>query len=111
MNLGPVKETVTTEDSESLLINLRFTTISFLWSEKIVWREEEWTQQKTILANSIFGTCNYCWCRTFFSVAGHILGIRRTRLSNENYKSMLFAKVNFDLYDAQHVVGNKRLKL
>ena len=47
----------------------------------------------------------------FLSVAGHILGIRRTRLSNENYESMLFAKVNFDLYDIQHVAGNKRLKL
>ena len=29
----------------------------------------------------------------FFSVTGHILGTRRTGLSNENYESMLFAKV------------------
>ena len=43
-----------------------------------------------------------------FSIAGHILGIRRTRLSDENYESFLFANVNFDLDD---VAVGKKFKL
>ena len=76
-----------------------------------------WENNKTFprlatLASSIFcAPATTAGVERFFSVVGHILGIRRTRLSNENYESMLFAKVNFDLYDTQHVAGNKRLKL
>ena len=76
-----------------------------------------WENNKTFprlatLASSIFcAPATTAGVERFFSVADHILGIRRTGLSNENYESMLFAKVNFDLYDTQHVAGNKRLKL
>ena len=77
------------------------------------WRENNKTFPRlATLASSIFcAPASTAGVERFFSVAGHILGIRRTRLSNENYESMLFAKVNFDLYDTQHVAGNKRLKL
>ena len=77
------------------------------------WRENDRTFPRlATLASSIFcAPATIAGVERFFSVAGHILGIRRTRLSNVNDKSMLFAKVNFDLHDTQHVVGNKRLKL
>ena len=77
------------------------------------WRENNKTFPRlATLASSIFcAAATNAGVERFFSLAGHISGIRRTRLSNENYESMLFAKVNFDLYDTQHVAGNKCLKL
>ena len=74
------RETATAEDSESLL--------------KIKASGYYDFRRLATLASSIFcapGTT--AGIERFFSVAGHILGIRRTGLSNENYESMLFAEV------------------
>ena len=77
------------------------------------WRENNKTYPRlATLASSVFcEPATTAGVERLFSVAGHILGIRRTRLSNENYESMLFAKVNFDVYNTQHVAGENRLKL
>ena len=77
------------------------------------WRENDKTFRRVAtLASSIFcAPAATAGVERFSNVAGNILGIQRTKLSNENCESMLFAKVNFDLYDTQHVAGNKRLKL
>ena len=77
------------------------------------WRENNtsFPQLATLASSNFCAPATTAGVERFCSIAGHILGLRRTRLSNENYESMLFAKVNFDLYDSQHVAGNKRLKL
>ena len=50
MNLGPVKETATTEDSESLLKIKASVYYDFFFVE----RENRLEKRKTVLANSIF---------------------------------------------------------
>jgi len=112
VNLGPVKETATTEDSESLLKIKASVYHDFFFVERENRLEKRNGRSRKLylrIASSVH--LQLLLVSNVFSVAGHILGIRRTRLSNENYESMLFAKVNFDLYDAQHVADNKRLKL
>ena len=85
------RETATAEDSESLLKIRASGYYDFL--------TYDFPRLET-LASSIFcAPATTAGVERFFSVAGHIWGIRRTRLSNENHESMLFAKVDFDLYD------------
>ena len=85
------RETETAEDSESLLKIKASGYYDFLTYD---------FPRLATLASSIFcAPATTAGVEHFFSVAGHILGIRRTRLSNENHESMLFAKVDFDLYD------------
>ena len=73
------RETTTAKDSESLLKikasgNYDFLTYDF--------------PRLATLANSIFCVpSTTAGVLRFFSVAGNILGIRRTRLSNENYET------------------------
>ena len=36
-----------------------------------------------------------------FSISGHILSQRRLKTSDKNFENILFAKVNFDVFDAE----------
>ena len=80
VNLGP-----TTEDSESLLKIKASVYYDFFFVERENLLEKRNGRSRKLylrIASSV-----HLRCRTFFSVAGHILGIRRTRLSNEKYES------------------------
>ena len=67
------------------------------------WRENEklFAWLVALVKTKFCAPRNYCRCGTSFGVVGHILGIRRTKLSDDNSESMLFAKVNFEPYDVK----------
>ena len=65
--------------------------------------------RKSIKSNSSAGCGVRCKFRVasqapverLFSISGHILSQRRLRTSDKNFENILFANVNFEVFDAE----------
>ena len=58
-----------------------------------------------IVKQSMCTPSNTAAVERLFSIAGHTLSSRRTRLIDESFESFLFANVSFELYDV--AIGKK----
>ena len=45
--------------------------------------------------------CAHQQVKRLFSISGHILSQRRLRTTNQNFENILFANVNYEVFDAE----------
>ena len=53
------------------------------------------------VSRQICAPANQAPVERLFSISGHILSQRRLRTSDKNFENILFAKVNFEVFDAE----------